>query len=503
MAQMDGCNQFEVGSKAWTDCIHDQATGGGLMPWIVVIPLGVMVVGMMIGFARQYSNAGRAKARAHGASGTAGSWLMFVSLIELSIGVGSWIGDRRAPGTGGYTISAIVLTGVGILLFVIGAFLKIKGRRRARIYHSGVSGEAVIRAVHETGTMVNNQPMYAFDLDVSGSGFSPVSTRHREVVPFWFLNRVGPQSRVPVKVDPQNPTRVIFDWDAFAATAPAQATQGAPGVVSTLAGGTANVPAGAGGTGALPSADTIADAMRTAQEFTARHGSGWHAGKLIGWAILLFVLLVVGGGLYFVSKVFGQVSDATKSATQQAAEALEDARDLGKGIKGGGGGGSTAPTTVEVSRTARGGEPVGFSVALPVSWIDVTAAVEERQGAVLVDLVMKPSTPSEARIVVARSVRYMDDPAPAKADIGSVREGIEREFGDSLVRSRSMRLAGEPAIALDIAPGADGLQSRQIAVMRGGQVLFVNLAAPKAQWDATLSVFEDVLASWSWGSVSA
>jgi hypothetical protein len=146
---------------------------------------------------------------------------------------------------------------------------------------------------------------------------------------------------------------------------------------------------------------------------------------------------------------------------------------------------------------------VAFTVTLPVAWNDVTAAVEEKQGAVLVDLVMKPQTPSEARVVVTRSVQYLEDPAPANADIRSIRADIERELGDSLERSRVVRLAGEPALALDIAPGADGLRSRQIAVMRGGQVLFVSLTAPRAEWKAMLKVFEDVVASWSWGTVSA
>lgn len=501
MAQTGGCEQFRVGTRAWTECVHDQATGGGLMPWIVVIPLGVMVLGMMIGFARQFSAAGRERARAHGAAGTAGSWLIFVSFIELSIGIGSWIGDRRAPGVGGYTIAAVVLLGVGILLFVIGVFLKIKGRRRARIYHSGVPGEALIRAVHETGTMVNNQPMYAFDLDVTGQGFAPVSTRHREVVPFWFLNRVGPQTRVPVKVDPHNPTRVIFDWDAFAATT-AQAA--APGIVSSLGGGApagvAGAEAAAGAAQALAaSPEAIANAMQTARQMAGRGGSGWHVGKAIGLGVGLFVLLIVGAAFYFISQVFGQVSDTVGDATDQAAEALEQADDAFEGVGGRGTGG----TKVEVGRTAKGGEPVLFSVALPEGWIDATASVPERQGPLLVDVVMKPASPSEARIVVTRSIRFLEDPAAPDADVSSVRRRIEQEYGDTLADSGLTKLSGEQALRLDIAPGADGLRSRQLAVMRGGQVLFVSVTAPASEWRPTLAVFERVLASWRWGTVSA
>jgi hypothetical protein len=501
LAQTGGCQQYRVGTRQWTQCVEDQATGGGLMPWIVVIPLGVMVLGMMIGFARQFSSAGRERAKAHGAAGSAGSWLIFVSFIELAIGFGSRVADQRAPGEGGgYSIAAAVLLGVGGLLFVVGVYLKIRGRRRARIYHSGVPGEAVIRAVHQTGTMVNNQPMYAFDIDVTGQGVAPVSTRHREVVPFWFLNRVGPQARVPVKIDPQNPTRVIFDWDRLAAT-PAPAVAGVPSAAGTGApAGTVSASSLAGEMpqGMMPSADTLADAMQAARDL-AGNRSGWHAGKVIGLAITLVVLAVVGGGLYFVAKVFGTVSDVTGEVSDQVADALDEADDaFGEGFPG-----SSGDTTIEVTRRARGGDPVTLSAALPAGWVDVTSAIEERQGSVLVDLVMKPQTPSEARIVVARSAKYLQDPAPASADIGTIRADLEREFGDSLARSRSTRLAGEAALTLDIAPGADGLQSRQVVAMRGGQVVFVNLTAPKSEWRAMLAVFEDVLASWEWGTVSA
>lgn len=505
MAQSSGCDQFEVGTRKWNDCIHDQATGGGLMPWIVVIPLGVMVLGMMVGFARQFSGAGRERARAHGAAGTAGTWLIFVSLIELAIGYGSLEAARRAPGEGGgYDISATVLLGVGILLFVIGAYLKIRGRRRARIYHSGVPGEAVIRAVHETGTMVNNQPMYAFDLEVTGQGFSPVTTRHREVVPFWYLNRVGPQSRVPVKVDPSNPTRVIFDWDRLAMTVSQGAAASATASLGSIAGGGAQ-PAGAADASAqgfaAPDADSLAQAMQAARELSGRGGSGWHVGKAIGLGITLFILVIVGAVLFFVARVFGQVTEATSNASDQVAEALDQANDAFDGV--GGESRASGPTTIEVSRAARGRDEVSFSVVIPAAWTDVTASIPERQGPVLIDLMLVGPAPSEARIIVSRSVSFIENPAPAGDDITSIRKQYESEFGDRITRSRIARLAGETAVALDIGPGADGLRSRQLAVMRDGQVLIVDLTAPKAQWPATLAVFDRMIASWKWGTASA
>jgi hypothetical protein len=39
--------------------------------------------------------------------------------------------------------------------------------------------------------------------------------------------------------------------------------------------------------------------------------------------------------------------------------------------------------------------------------------------------------------------------------------------------------------------------------MRGGQVILINLAAPKNTWRPMLQVFDRLLASWDWGTVSA
>jgi hypothetical protein len=476
------------------------------MPWIVVIPLAVMVVGMFIGFARQFSAAGRQKAKEHGAAGTAGTWLIFVSFVELAIGIGSVVAARRAPGTGGgYDFSAVILLGVGIVLFVIGVFLKVRGRRRARIYHTGIPGEAVIRAVHETGTMVNNQPMYAFDLEVTGSGFAPTTTTHREVVPFWFASRVGPQSRVPVKVDPNNPSRLIFDWDRFATTQAAQAPTVASAQVP-VAGAPSASPlvdsAGFAQTGGAPAAPgtsgfsgiaSLSDAMQAARELTPQ-GSGWHVGKIIGAVVLLFVIAIVGGGLYFISSIFKTVSDTTNEVTSQVEDALDQAGEFGGDL----GAGATKPTTIELSRKAAGRAPVAYSVELPFGWLDLTELEDEVVGPLAVDLILTAGDATKARIVVTRSVRFLEDPAPAEADIGSIRRELLGEYGDSLAGTRPVTVDGEAGIRIDLKPGADGLRSRQVAMMRGGQVLFASVTAPKQEWETTLPVFDDVLASWAW-----
>lgn len=503
MAQTGGCEQYDVGTPQWEQCIRDQATGGGLMPWIVVVPLAVMVVGMMIGFARQFSSAGRRRAREQGAAGTAGSWLIFVAFIELAIGIGSYVAERRAPGEGGgFSIAAVVLLGVGVILLVAGVWAKAAGRRRARIYHHGIPGEAIIRAVHETGTMVNNQPMYAFDLDVTGSGFPPTSTTHREVVPFWFASRVGPDARVPVKVDPTKPTRLIFDWERFRPAAGAAAAAAA----SSFAGGggaTAGTVADAAAM-MVPGGDTMRDVLEAAGQL--RPGaSEWHVGKAIGAAVVLFVIAVVGGGLYLFWNVFGSISDTTADVTEQVEDAFDEVEDLGERGRGrpGGGRGGQPGTRISVSRAAADGEEIGYSVALPVGWNDLTGTVPERQGAVLVDVVFEPPPPANGSIIVTRSLRYLQDPAPKGTSLRSLMPAIVREFGGAVTARRPTRLDGTPAVTLEIAPSENGVEARQVVVLRGGQILFVALTAPEARFDSLVPVFEDVLDSWDWSPISA
>jgi hypothetical protein len=240
----------------------------------------------------------------------------------------------------------------------------------------------------------------------------------------------------------------------------------------------------------MPSVSDMARAMNVAREVGG--GSGWHLGKVFGGIALLFVLAIVGGGLYFISTIFNTVSDATNEVTDQVNDALDQVGGIVPP------GGEVTGVTLEVSRSAEGRGPVGYSVALPVGWLDVTASEKERQPPLVVDVVMKPQTPSEARIVVTRSLRFLEDPASPTAQIRSIRRELLAEYGESLAGTRGLGLAGEPALEIDVAPGADGLRSRHVAVMRGGQVLFVALTARKSEWDELVPAFEAVLASWKW-----
>ena len=206
------CSEFQVGSSEWTKCIQDSATGGGLMPWIVVIPLGVMLVGMAVMFAIQARNRRKGYSSARVGS-TAGGWLIFMAFIEGSIGAGMAVGESRASGSGGgFGIAATVLIGTAIILLLVGIVVVIKSARKRRIEESGQSGKAKVITLSQTGTYINQNPVFEFDLEIEVLGISPYRAEVRATVPMYLVQRVGPGATLPVKVDPSKPSEVIIDW---------------------------------------------------------------------------------------------------------------------------------------------------------------------------------------------------------------------------------------------------------------------------------------------------
>jgi hypothetical protein len=220
------CSEFSVGSKEWTDCIEGAATGGGLMPWIIVIPLGVMVLGMMVMFARQARRSRNFDSFSGAQVGsTAGTWLIFVGFIEISMGVGSAVAESRADGSfGGYGIAAAVLLGVGVLLLMIGVVVTIKAHGKKQVEISGSPGRATVVRLSQTGTYINENPVFFFELDVSVPGIPQYRTTQRLTVPMYLVQGVGPGAVLPVKVDPSNPTELVVDWSGVSAVRTADPT---------------------------------------------------------------------------------------------------------------------------------------------------------------------------------------------------------------------------------------------------------------------------------------
>jgi hypothetical protein len=208
------CNEFNVGSPRWQDCIEGAATGGGLMPWIVVIPLGVMVLGMAIIFPMQLRRGRGSSVAAGRAGGTAAVWLIFVGLIQLAMGAGAAVAESRADGSsGGYFIAAAVMLPLGVALLLIGIVLAVKSRGTRRIVESGIGGTGTVVSADETGVRVNEQPMLMFTLDIEALGVAPYRASSRSTVPFLAVSQLSQGMKLPVKIDPDNHQKVYIDWD--------------------------------------------------------------------------------------------------------------------------------------------------------------------------------------------------------------------------------------------------------------------------------------------------
>ena len=246
------CSEFNVGSKEWRDCIEGAATGGGLMPWIIVIPLGVMVLGMMFMFARQARRARNFESGTGSQVGsTAGSWLIFMAFIEGSMGVGSAVAESRAAGSfGGYGIAAVVLLGVAVIMLIAGVIITIKARAKRQIEETGSPGRATVVRLSQTGTYINENPVFFFELDVNVPGIPQYRTTQRSTVPMYLVQGIGPGAVFPVKVNTSNPTELVIDWSGVSAVRTGDqsgwggATPGAPA--------TPTAPMGAPPTGQTP-----------------------------------------------------------------------------------------------------------------------------------------------------------------------------------------------------------------------------------------------------------
>ncbi len=215
------CNEFNVGSKEWTDCIEGAATGGGLMPWIVIVPLGVMLVGMSVMFTMQSRGHARFEPFSSARMGsTAGGWLIFMGFILGAMGAGSLIAEARADGPGGgFALAAYPLLACGAISFVVGTVMMIKARSRRRIETSGLSGTAKVMRVSQTSTYINENPVLMFDLEVEAPGLAPYRTTAKVTVPMYMTQRVGPGTTLPVKVDPSRQNDVVVDWGAMSSMA--------------------------------------------------------------------------------------------------------------------------------------------------------------------------------------------------------------------------------------------------------------------------------------------
>lgn len=74
----------------------------------------------------------------------------------------------------------------------------------------GALGWATIDGVHDSGRAEGDEAALIFDLTVEVPGRDRYRTAHTQVVPRRALEWLKPGARVPVRVDPHDPTELLL-----------------------------------------------------------------------------------------------------------------------------------------------------------------------------------------------------------------------------------------------------------------------------------------------------
>lgn len=78
-----------------------------------------------------------------------------------------------------------------------------------RLLQVGRVGHATVVAVRDTGVMVGDNPQAELDLQVAVAGFDTYEVTHRQVISRIAIDSFWPGAKVPIRVDPQDPRKVL------------------------------------------------------------------------------------------------------------------------------------------------------------------------------------------------------------------------------------------------------------------------------------------------------
>jgi len=238
-------------------------------------------------------------------SNRATKWLWFTAGLELLLAViflnvGAF-GPSEAKG--GMYLTAAILGGVGILL-VLWARSATKNYERAQaLRQSGLAGTARVLSAEFTGTTMNEVPYMRMDLEVTIPGRPPYQVEHKDYVPIGRQFMLGPHATIPVKVNPNDPTDLVIEWEGASIN---------PVVVTTPF--ESQPAAGAGGFGALAGAMLLGAAAAAAPSAAGTAAST--AGTAAGAADAQYASLV----------------DRVRSTGLDAVVTVNSARDMGVGV---------------------------------------------------------------------------------------------------------------------------------------------------------------------------
>ncbi len=111
-----------------------------------------------------------------------------------------------------------LMIGISILITVVVLFFVFRmvsgvmrgAKQTQQLLATGVPAQARILQIGETGTYINNNPAVDILMEVMPQGRPPYQVQTRMVVSLIRLPSIQPGNIVPVKYDPNDPTKVAL-----------------------------------------------------------------------------------------------------------------------------------------------------------------------------------------------------------------------------------------------------------------------------------------------------
>jgi hypothetical protein len=138
-----------------------------------------------------------------------GGWLIGTGIFELLLAGVFFF----AISGSGMVLTGAILGITGVLLILFGAASLRKAAANKRIDETGLAGTGQIIGLTQTGMYLNENPQIGIQMMVSVPGRNPYQVEVRQFVPLMLLGSIQVGGTLPVKVDQQDPSKVVVDWD--------------------------------------------------------------------------------------------------------------------------------------------------------------------------------------------------------------------------------------------------------------------------------------------------
>jgi hypothetical protein len=112
----------------------------------------------------------------------------------------------------GFIVAGVLLAGVALVM----GWLALETHRRyvsaGRLRAEGLAGTATVLGAGSADLEHRGNPLLWLDLVVHAEGRPDYRTRVREYVPAAALQRLLDGEQIPVRIDPERPSRVVILW---------------------------------------------------------------------------------------------------------------------------------------------------------------------------------------------------------------------------------------------------------------------------------------------------